>query len=245
MPTISSGGLKRRDRLPDLLTAPDSRDKDHARMRRSLNHAFSEQALRSQEDIITGYIEHLFDGLIWMNLATTLMRYPIARYIGYVDQKLGKRLSSNTDRNDFIGHMAKHTKGKGFAPEELRLISGILILAGSETSATCLSGAIYFLVQHPEWTSQLLSELRSAFRSSSEMTFQSLAPLKVLNSIIQESLRMYPPLPIDMPRMTTKEGASGAGTYIPPHTRVGIPMYPAFHSETNFKDPDTFAPNAG
>jgi len=140
-------------------------------------------------------------------------------------------------------HMAKHTKGKGFAPEELRLTSSILILAGSETSATCLSGAMYFLLQHPEWTSQLLSELRSAFRSSSKMTFQSLAPLKVLNSIIQESLRMYPPLPIDLPRMTSKEGATIAGTYIPPHTRVGIPMYPAFHSATNLKDPDTFVPN--
>jgi cytochrome P450 len=139
--------------------------------------------------------------------------------------------------------MAKHTKGIGFSPEELRLTSNILILAGSETSATCLSGAIYFLLRHPHWTSQLHSELRNSFHSPSEMTFRSLAPLKVLNAIIQESLRMYPPLPIDLPRMTPKQGATIAGTFIPPNTRVGIPMYPAYRSKSNFKDPDTFAPS--
>lgn len=143
-------------------------------MRRSMNHAFSEQALRSQEDIITGYvhlmiaklhlqaktqasvdaarwmnattfditgdltfgepfgaldadadypwIEHLFDGLKWMNISTTLMQYSIVgtpvialmqklpalsqareKYLGYVDQRLDKRVGSKTDRNDFIG----------------------------------------------------------------------------------------------------------------------------------------------
>lgn len=139
--------------------------------------------------------------------------------------------------------MAKYTEGKSFAPEELRLTSSILILAGSETSATCLSGAIYFLLKNPMWMSQLLLELRGAFKGDSEITFQSLASLKVLNSIIQESLRMFPPLPIDLPRMTPKEGATICGTYIPPNTRVGIPMYPAYRSELNFKDPDIFAPN--
>lgn len=74
------------------------------------------------------------------------------------------------------------------------------------------------------------------------MSFQSLAQLKVLNAMIQESLRLYPPLSIDIPRMTPKEGATVCGIFIPPHTRVGIPMYPAYRSMLNFKDPDTFAP---
>lgn len=140
-------------------------------------------------------------------------------------------------------HMTRHTEERGFTPEELRLTGGILIMAGSETSATCLSGAIYFLLNNPDWMSQLLAELRGTFERESEMSFQSLAPLKCLNSILQESLRMYPPLPVDLPRMTPKEGTTICGTYIPPNTRVGIPMYPAFRSELNFKHPDTFAPS--
>ncbi|KAJ4373726.1 hypothetical protein N0V86_007869 [Didymella sp. IMI 355093] len=304
----------RRDPLAKADDLTNARDNDHTRMRRSMNHAFSEQALRSQEEIITGYldllvsklhlrakeqipidanrwvnsttfditgdltfgepfgaldadadypwVEHLFDGLKWYNLANTLRQYPIVgtpviallrsipalarareKYLGYVDDKLDKRLSAKTDRNDFIGYMAKHTQGKGFAPEELRLTSIFLILAGSETSAACVSGAIYFLLKNPAWTSKLLHELRSAFQSSSDMTFQSLSPLRILNSIIQESLRMYPPAPIDLPRTTPTQGATICGTFVPAHTRVGIPMYPAYRSARNFKNPDSFAPN--
>lgn len=64
---------------------------------------------------------------------------------------------------------AKHIKGKGFAPEEPQLTSSVPILAGSGTSATCSSGAIYFLLQHPEWTSRLLRELRGTFKSEAEL----------------------------------------------------------------------------
>ncbi|KAF2626333.1 cytochrome P450 monooxygenase-like protein [Macroventuria anomochaeta] len=271
-------------------------DKDHTRMRRSINHAFSEQALRSQENIITGYItfmisklharaqtqtpidvtrwmnattfditgdlafgepfgaleadachswiENTFAGLKWVRLMAPLRAYPIfgvpifallrrwpaleqarKRQFGYLDEKLERRLRSKTDRNDF-----------------LRLTSGLLIIAGSETSATCLSGAVYYLLKNPTWITCLLSELRSAFKNESEMSFQSLSHLKVLQAVIQESLRMYPPLPVDMPRMTPPEGATVCGAYIPPHTSISIPHYPAYHSHLNFKDPDTFAP---
>lgn len=60
-----------------------SNDKDHARMRKALGHAFSEQALRLQEDLIKGYVDQLIKGLreeaeagkvidatMWYNLTT-------------------------------------------------------------------------------------------------------------------------------------------------------------------------------
>ena len=149
-------------------------DKDHARMRRCLNHAFSEQALRSQESIITGYItlmisklharaesqtaidatrwmnattfditgdlafgepfgaleadashswiEDTFAQLKWIRLMAPLLAYPIVgvpvfallrrwpaletarkRHLGYLEQKLERRLKSNTDRKDITG----------------------------------------------------------------------------------------------------------------------------------------------
>lgn len=60
-----------------------SNDKDHARFRRALGHAFSEGALRLQEDLIKGYVDLLIKGLreeaeagrnidatMWYNLTT-------------------------------------------------------------------------------------------------------------------------------------------------------------------------------
>jgi cytochrome P450 len=138
--------------------------------------------------------------------------------------------------------MLKYNDEKGMTPEELRLTSSLLIMAGSETSATCLSGAIFYLLKNHGWLSRLQKEIREAFQKESEISFASLSHLKVLHAVIQETLRMYPPVAGDMPRMTPSEGAKVCGTYIPPHTRISIPMYPAFRSALNFKNPDTFAP---
>ncbi|KAL9105032.1 MAG: hypothetical protein Q9187_008830, partial [Circinaria calcarea] len=43
--------------IKDIVTANDA---DHARMRRSLNHGFSEKALREQEPLIQSYVDTLF-----------------------------------------------------------------------------------------------------------------------------------------------------------------------------------------
>lgn len=60
-----------------------SNDANHARFRKALSHAFSEQALRLQEDLIKGYVDMLIAGLreeaehgkqvdmtMWYNLTT-------------------------------------------------------------------------------------------------------------------------------------------------------------------------------
>jgi cytochrome P450 len=125
---------------------------------------------------------------------------------------------------------------------ELKIMSSILIIASSETSATLLSGAIFYLLKNPKWLSRLQEELEGEFKSESEMSFVSLSPLKVLHAIIQETFRLYPPVAGDLPRVTPSKGAIVCGTYIPPHTRISIPMYPAYRSALNFRDPETYAP---
>ena len=56
----------------------DSGDADHHRMRRLLNHAFSEQALRSQEHLINSHIDLLIEKLhqkAELNAPVDLMRW--------------------------------------------------------------------------------------------------------------------------------------------------------------------------
>jgi cytochrome P450 len=125
---------------------------------------------------------------------------------------------------------------------EMKETSGLLILAASETSATLLSGAIYYMLKNPEWLGKLQHELRTAFADESEITFASTAQLKILNAVIQETFRLYPPVPGSLPRVTPKEGALVAGTFIPGDTTIGIPQYPASRSSRNFTDPDKYAP---
>lgn len=119
---------------------------------------------------------------------------------------------------------------------------GIMIIAGSETSATLLSGAVYYLLKNREWLAKVQEELRTTFNKESEMTFASLSQLKIINAVIMETFRMYPPAPTTLPRLTTEEGAMVCGTFIPPKCSVGIAQYPAYRSSRNFNNPDTYAP---
>lgn len=120
--------------------------------------------------------------------------------------------------------------------------SGVLIIAGSETSATLLSGAVYYLLSNPTWLHRAREELDSAFKTESEITFGPLGQLKILNAILTETFRMYPPVPVMLPRTTIHEDAMVCGTFIPKGTTIGIPMYAASRSSHNFRHPDVFAP---
>jgi cytochrome P450 len=126
--------------------------------------------------------------------------------------------------------------------EEIQETSGTLIIAGSETSATLLSGAIYYLLKNPFWMAKLQEEIRSSFPQESQITFNSTSQLVTLNAIIHETFRMYPPISVALPRTTPREGAVVAGVFIPPNTTIGIPQYAAYRSSRNFTNPDKYAP---
>lgn len=126
--------------------------------------------------------------------------------------------------------------------DEIKATSATIVIAGSETSATLLGGAIYYLLKNPEWNSKLQQEVRATFTDESQITFASTSQLKILNAIIYETFRVYPPVPIALPRVTPKEGAVVLGTYIPPDITIGIPHYAAYRSSRNFKNSEKYAP---
>lgn len=139
-------------------------------------------------------------------------------------------------------YVLKHNDERGMTRAEMNANSSILIMAGSETSATLLSGLVYYLLQNPIWLAKLQDEVRSTFTEEDQITFTSTSQLKIMTAIIQETFRVYPPVAGSMPRIVPKEGAVVAGTFIPGDTVIGIPQYVASRSSRNFTDPDKFAP---
>lgn len=92
------------------------------------------------------------------------------------------------------------------------------MVAGSETTATLLSGATYLLMKHPTMLKKLESEVRH-FSTDEELTFLSTSQLPYLNAIIEESFRLYPPGPVRAPRITKPGGAMIDGHYVPGSVR--------------------------
>ncbi|KAJ4388242.1 hypothetical protein N0V93_008849 [Gnomoniopsis smithogilvyi] len=157
----------------------------------------------------------------------------------YVYDKLRKRIQLGKERGDFFDHVLKHgildvegtlTPGKrpdnskrptdhlvGFTFEELHSTASDLVFAGSETTATVLSGVIFNLLLHPSIHSRLIAEIRSAFTTSDDITITSTAigSLPYLDAVLQEGLRVYHPAPLFAGRIAPTGGDTIAGVYLP------------------------------
>lgn len=100
--------------------------------------------------------------------------------------------------------------------QEIKATSEILIIAGSETTATTLSGATFYMLKNPSCLARAIDEVRQAFVLESDITFATVAArLPYLNACLEETLRMYPPVPTTLSRRTGPEGDIINGRFVP------------------------------
>jgi cytochrome P450 len=103
----------------------------------------------------------------------------------------------------------------GMKRDELDATAMVLIIAGSETTATTLSTATWLLCKDPERMKKVVSEVRGAFATESEITMSSVNGLKYMIAVLSETLRILPPVSGSTVRMTDEGGNVIAGRWIP------------------------------
>ena len=97
----------------------------------------------------------------------------------------------------------------------------IYSIAGSETTATALSCITYYLQKNPTILQKLQKEIREAFTSYDQINNNSTTPLRYMNAVILEGMRMYPPLPFPLPRVVPQGGTVIDGNFVP----EGVSIY--------------------
>ena len=97
----------------------------------------------------------------------------------------------------------------------------------SDTTATTLTHIIYELVRHPSHISKLRKELTSIDPSVGPHNIKhvQIQHLDHLNGVIYETLRLHPPVPTALQRLTPPEGMTIGGVFIPGNTTVWSPQY--------------------
>jgi cytochrome P450 len=110
-------------------------------------------------------------------------------------------------------YILKNNNDKGMSNVEIRMNSEALIVAGSETTATCLSGTMYYLCKDPELLRIVVDEVRSMFASEDDITIKTTMNLTYMQACIEESLRMFPPVVVSPTRVSP--GDFVGGYYLP------------------------------
>ncbi|KAK1140603.1 hypothetical protein N8T08_010240 [Aspergillus melleus] len=157
-------------------------------------------------------------------------------------EKVQERLSRQTTRPDFWTYVLRHNDEKGMTVKEMEANADLLIIAGSETTASLLSGCVYYLLKNPAVYQKLLDEIRGAFEKYEEINLIAIGKLSYIHAVLEESLRMYPPVPAILPRRVPAGGALINGEFVPEQTSVSIAWYSSLRASTNFAEPESFLP---
>ena len=85
--------------------------------------------------------------------------------------------------------------GKKLSREAIRNEAAVIFMAGHETTANCLAWTWYLLSQAPEVEARLHAELTTVLNGRAP-TQADLPALVNTRAVIEESLRLYPPVPL-------------------------------------------------
>ena len=133
---------------------------------------------------------------------------------------------------------------EGMDDRQLRDEVVTLMLAGHETSATALSWTLYLLATHPEIEAELVHHLASGLGGAS-LTGQNLSHVPYLKQVVQEAMRLYPPVWAFARRAEHEEVFDGY--LLPARAYVAIIPYalhrhPEFWPDAERFDPERFHP---
>ena len=103
----------------------------------------------------------------------------------YSNERVDRRLARDPGRPDIWSHILKRKEviDGGLSLAEMHSNASIFMLAGTETTATLLSGLTYYLLTHPEKMEKLLAELRTLFENGEDLRVETLARCKYLSLI--------------------------------------------------------------
>ncbi|KAL5371590.1 hypothetical protein DPSP01_014148 [Paraphaeosphaeria sporulosa] len=165
-------------------------------------------------------------------------------FIKSLADKVEQRLEMQTSREDFFSAVIKNqgVGEKALTRVEMVINSQTIVGAGSETTATLLSGVTFLMLKNPSVYAKLKDEIRGRFMSSEEITFAAVEKLEYTIAVLQEALRFYPPVPTGFPRVAPRGGGTVSGHYMPEGTVVYVSQHATNHSPRNFVEPDAYVP---
>ncbi|KAF6220920.1 hypothetical protein HO133_002600 [Letharia lupina] len=207
------------------------------------------------------YVALLFESLTSLRMIYVLTYYPWLKYFGnfvidnkilqkrkdylaWISSQVKKRTERDTVRPDFMTHILANngSKGTALSQKEIDSNAGLMITAGSETTATVLSGATWLLLTNPNVMQKVKDEIRSKFESYDDITLSRVNEIPYTIAFLSEALRLFPPIPVGFARRVAKGDAFVSGYFVPEGTLVSVSHFAAYHSAQNFKDPGAVVP---
>ncbi|KAI7733770.1 hypothetical protein M8C21_015233 [Ambrosia artemisiifolia] len=116
-----------------------------------------------------------------------------------------------------------------------------ILLGGTETSASTVIWAMTLLINNPKSLKKLKQEVRNAVGNKGKVEEDDLYKLDYLKAVVKEALRLYPVLPLLLPRESRERCVLG-GYDIPKNTLVYLNAWAVGRDPKCWERPEEFEP---
>jgi len=166
--------------------------------------------------------------------------------------KIGKNMTAETGSNqraDFMQLMLKQeisekdskTATKGLTRKEIIANSSLMIFAGYETTSTAILFLLYNLALHNDCQERLREEVRESMeRHGGELNYEAVQDLKYMTMCINESLRLYSPVPLN--QRFCDEDITIKGKKFIKGIIIQVPVFGLAHHEDYWEEPYSYNP---
>ena len=168
------------------------------------------------------------------------------RLVAMVQAIIDRRKATEVDKDqrdllDVLISLKNEDGSDHFSADEITGVFISMMFAGHHTSSGTASWAMIELLRHPDVMSQVTAELDVLYADGSEVSFQALREIPVLEAALKETLRLHPPLIILM--RLAREEIELAGHTIPAGTMVAASPRVSNRIAEDFPEPDAFDPS--
>ncbi|KAL2158834.1 hypothetical protein VTH06DRAFT_4026 [Thermothelomyces fergusii] len=114
----------------------------------------------------------------------------------------------------------------------------LIVIAGSDSVAAALSHVFF----HLAWDPSLVRQLQAELDALPDISHDNLVTVPLLDAVINETMRLHPPVPSGTQRMTPPEGLWIGRHFVPGNTIVQVPSHTVFRDQRAFLYPNEFIP---
>ncbi|KAJ8940736.1 hypothetical protein NQ318_005487 [Aromia moschata] len=171
-----------------------------------------------------------------------------------VEDTIHYRLKNNVRRKDLLQMLIdmmidekNQEDGQsdgGLTMTEIAAQCFLFFIAGFETSSTTMTFALFELAKHPKCQEKVRDELKRVLaKHGDQVTYDALGDMKYMSQVIDETLRLYPPLATLMRQCVKDYKVPGEDVVIEKGTKVLIPVLGPQMDEEFYENPKEFNPD--
>ncbi|TKY63160.1 cytochrome P450 family 71 protein [Spatholobus suberectus] len=167
-------------------------------------------------------------------------------YQNVIDEHLDPERKKLADEEDLIDAFLQLKNDRSFSmdltPAHIKPLMMNIIFAGTDTIAAAVVWAMTALMRNPRVMKKAQEEIRNMFGGGKGFIEEDdIQKLPYLKAVIRETMRLFPPAPLLLPRQTIKR-CSLAGYEIPEKTLVYVNAWAVHRDPETWKEPEEFYP---